>query len=538
MKGKSQDPTIDHVDLVPLPDGSVPVDAQRGSRDEGRDALDADQLEAFESIMAQIEGTGSPRSLSDPDAMPDSHLEPSTAEDISDDIDDLLKEIASHDQESQATDASDRETPANEPDDDIIEFSLAEETMRTGASIAFDPEPKRARRTRKTFAALVAALTLLFGIGCLYWMQDRSTTTTGFAAIRDTDDPDDMNDVEAASGSTGPSPAELETTGQSRLEKTMEQLDRLRGELFQKQAEIEELDAYYQDGIETEIESVVETIRERKQTGLTFDAATADPHIRLGLDAIQRRDATIKKLKTPLNWLIGSREDLLFFSRKAGLLCLMADKTSGIDIEAFIARADDVMRAHRIALAQLTIGSDAGPAISLETIWQDILKRLTMPPSNTEKPPIEVKSDNATIWKDICGGDYSRKQTLTELSPEAARCLAKWDGRDLFLNGLTSLSAESARYLAKWEGEWLGLNGLADLSHEAAAHLSKWKGRGLSLNGLTRLPPRVATILSEWQGEQIELVNLRQMAPWDNPKTRLFLSESLSRGRVGKENRP
>lgn len=534
MKGKSQDPTIDHVDLVPLPDGSVPVDAQQGSGDEGGDDLDADQLEAFESIMAQIEGTGVP----DPDAMPNSHLEPSTGEDISDDIDDLLKEIASQNQESQATDASDPETPADESDDDIIEFSLAEDTIGAGSSVASDPEPKRVRRTRKTVAALVAALTILFAIGCLYWIQGRTTATTGFAAIKDTLAPDDMNDVEAASDSTGPATAELETTDQSRLQKTMEKLDRLRSELSQKQAEIEELDAYYHEGIETEIESVVETIRERKQTGLTFDAATADPHIRLGLDAIQRRDATIKKLKTPLNWLIESREDLLFFSRKAGLLSLMADKTSGIDIKAFIARADDIMRAHRIALAQLTIGSDAGPAISLETIWRDILKRLTMPPLNTKKPPIEVKTDNATIWKDICEGDYSRKQTLTELSPEAARCLAKWNGRDLFLNGLTSLSAESARYLAKWEGEWLGLNGLADLSPDAAAHLSKWKGRGLSLNGLTRLPPRVATILSEWQGEQIELVNVRQMTPWDNPKTRLFLSESLSRGHAGNENRP
>jgi hypothetical protein len=75
----------------------------------------------------------------------------------------------------------------------------------------------------------------------------------------------------------------------------------------------------------------------------------------------------------------------------------------------------------------------------------------------------------------------------------------------------------------------MGLNGLRELSPEAAIHLSRWKGKGLSLNGLSRLSPRVVAILSEWEGEQIELVNVKHMAHWENPNTRLFLSEGLKR---------
>ena len=99
----------------------------------------------------------------------------------------------------------------------------------------------------------------------------------------------------------------------------------------------------------------------------------------------------------------------------------------------------------------------------------------------------------------------------------------------MFLNALTDLSPDAARHLSAWEGDWLGLNGLTELSPEAAVHLSRWKGKGLSLNSLSRLSPRVVAILSDWQGDQIELINVKHMAHWENPKTRLFLSEDLKR---------
>ena len=141
--------------------------------------------------------------------------------------------------------------------------------------------------------------------------------------------------------------------------------------------------------------------------------------------------------------------------------------------------------------------------------------------------------DTAAISRQICDGDFSQRDRLTTLSPEVARCLAKWKGKDLFLNALTELHPDAARHLADWQGDWLGLNGLTDLSPETAAHLARWKGKGLSLNGLSRLSPRVVAILSEWQGDQIELVNVKHLAHWENPSTRLHLSEDLKRKRHG-----
>ena len=73
------------------------------------------------------------------------------------------------------------------------------------------------------------------------------------------------------------------------------------------------------------------------------------------------------------------------------------------------------------------------------------------------------------------------------------------------------------------------MNSLTELSPEAAVHLSRWKGKRLSLNGLSSLSPRVVAILSDWQGDQIELINVKHMVHWENPNTRLFLSEDLKR---------
>jgi hypothetical protein len=82
------------------------------------------------------------------------------------------------------------------------------------------------------------------------------------------------------------------------------------------------------------------------------------------------------------------------------------------------------------------------------------------------------------------------------------------------------------------------LNGLQELSPETAVHLARWKGKGLSLNGLSRLSPQVVAILSEWKGDQLELVNVKHMAYWENPKTRLFLSEDLERKETPQGTRP
>jgi hypothetical protein len=209
----------------------------------------------------------------------------------------------------------------------------------------------------------------------------------------------------------------------------------------------------------------------------------------------------------------------------------MAGKTSDMDIDGFVQLADERMADQREMLAQLNIDAAAEIPVTLATIWQGIEKRLAAADASVRLPagPPTEKGDDSAIWKEICAGDFSRKHLLTRLPPQVAQCLSAWTGKDLFLNGLTELSPASARLLAAWDGDWLGLNALAELSPEAARHLSRWRGKGLSLNGLLRLSPQVADILAQWQGEQIELVNLTHAVKWDNPRTRLFLSENMTR---------
>lgn len=377
---------------------------------------------------------------------------------------------------------------------------------------------------KRAMLASVVVTLLLAVAGYFYWNQTKPTDVEVVTA------PSEV--IEAAVPTVVPvtaAPAVQGPSDQSRLETVAENLDRLRDELIAKQAEIEELRRYYQAGIDAEIQAIVDTLGQANRGPTPFTAAMADPHISLGLAAIQRRDTYLRKLESPINELLRDSEALLFFSRKAALLGLMAGKTSDIDVDGFIQQADEMMAGHRQALAQLNIDDVPASPLSMESIWQDIEKRLPAKALARKSGPAAAQSDNAAIWKAICNGDFSQNHKLTALSPEAAGCLAAWEGKDLFLNGLTELTPEAARQLAAWPGEWLGLNGLTQLSPEAAAHLAQWQGKGLSLNGLDRLSPRVVAILSEWQGDRIELVNVKHMAHWENSNTRLFLSEALQR---------
>ncbi|MBC2713136.1 MAG: hypothetical protein HGJ94_19735 [Desulfosarcina sp.] len=579
---------------------------QDADRTESDDALEGDPQKAFESITAQIEDgdivqaeSNSVKSVStDAKVAETSEDQEKNAagssndkkdmgsQDISDDIDDILKEVTSSDDESHLP-----ETAANDPvsepadvatiektivDDDIVvhkeedrgpEHEDSPQTSppagkngkpaepeekpsakdRSGQPLADTKptpaalqSPKKSKPLReaaklagggrkKAILASVAVILFITLAGYFYWTQKGTIDSKATSPVTDTRRQDAVVQTEPA-----PQPQESVVvvygpSDQSRLKTAAEKLDRLRNELIEKQAEIEELRAYYQAGIDAEIKGIVNTVRKTGKGTIPFNAAMTAPRISLGLSAIQRRDSYIKKLVTPAKSLFWNSETLLFLSRKAGLLALMAGKTSDIDIDGFIKQADEIRDAHGSALAQLNIDAVTTSPLALESIWQDIEKRLATTPVKREKNNTATETDNAAIWKNICNGDFTRKHKLAALSPETARCLATWKGKDLFLNELTDLSPETARQLAAWEGDWLGLNGLKELSPEAAMHLSRWKGKGLSLNGLSRLSPRVVAILSEWQGDQIELINVKHMARWENPKTRLFLSEDLSR---------
>ncbi|MBC2713319.1 MAG: hypothetical protein HGJ94_20675 [Desulfosarcina sp.] len=571
----------------------------------GDEILDEDQQKAFQSIMAQVEGSNTEKTASDPlksastDPKPGETSEDQSeiaagltineadedTQDISDDIGDILKEITDSDDESLLP-----ETTADEPvtapvsddalektvvDDDIVaqnkenagpaqediiqasppagnkakhsepEEKLPEKdqpdhkhadkkpipvSLKTAQKAKPLREAPKSTGGRKKKAILISAVVMLFlALACyFYWAPEGAVDSKAPSGAAKTNSTGDIVETAPASQPQEPVAVAYGPSDESRLKMAAEKLDRLRNELIEKKAAIEELRFYYQAGIDAEIRDIVKTVRETGKGAITFKSAMANPRISLGLAAIQRRDTYTKKLEAPVNTLFWNSEALLFFFRKAGLLALMAVKTSDIDIDGFIKQTDEILEVNRSALAQLNIDAVPASPLALEPIWQDIEKRLVTTPVKREKNNTATKTDNAAIWKNICEGDFTRKHRLTALSPEAARCLATWKGKDLFLNELTDMSPEAARQMAAWEGDWLGLNGLKDLPPEAAMHLSRWKGKGLSLNGLSRLSPRVVAILSEWQGDQIELVNVKHIAHWKNPKTRLFLSEALS----------
>ena len=381
----------------------------------------------------------------------------------------------------------------------------------------------------KPFLASAVAILCLGTAGIFYGTFKSGIVSNASAPTTSNHHPEEMVQRAPAAQPQQPAAVDHQPSGQSRLQTTAEALNRLRNQIIAKQAEIEELRAYYQAGIDAEVKGIIDTVRQVGKGKIALDAALANPRINLGLSAIQRRHAYIQKLKAPTNTLLWNSEELFYLSRKAKLLILMAGKTSDIDIDGFIAQATDISNALTEAMTALNIDVVPASPLTLKSIWQDIEKRLPATRLESVNREKTSRTDNAVIWKKICEGDFSEKHKLTALSAEAARCLAAWKGKDLFLNGLSELSPEAARHLAMWEGDWLGLNGLTEISPEAAAHLSRWKGTGLSLNGLSRLSPRVVAILSEWQGGQIELINVKHMAHWENPNTRLFLSKDLSR---------
>jgi hypothetical protein len=550
------------------------------------DELDEDQQKAFESIMAQIESGETDADTEGAEAKTGAIASPSDApepEDVveiaagrpdvrtvesgdteakdpgaaSDDIDGIIKEITSTEPESdgpasvpasgeQRPPAGDqKEVPSEPATAGAVEPAGSQasppKTPPTDSHPAASqpvkaatplPENKVAGGGKKKSLIIISMVALaLAAAGGLYFHNAPGPAVEPPQPSPPVVTPTPVNTVDSTEAAVPREPMAVrrDDTDLSRLKTTIVELNRLRQELIDKQTEINDLQSYYRAGIESETRGLMDLTGSRGGDPVSFSAVQSNPRIILGLQAIQRRSTYIDKLAAPAEILHRNSEELFYYSRKGELLSLMVTQTSDIDVDGFIAGAEAVMAAHRETLMRLNI--DAVPATpkALAAIWNDVNNQRTAPGGRSAGVAPNPDADNAAIWNKICEGDFTQKHRLTDLSPQAARCLAEWKGKDLFLNNLTDLSPEAARHLATWPGDWLGLNGLTELTPDVAVHLARWKGRGLSLNGLDRLSPRVVAILSEWQGRQIELINVKHMAHWENPNTRLFLSDEVKR---------
>lgn len=497
---------IDPTDGAAAPDE---IEAWLPESNDGHKALDDDQQNAFDRILAQIEGRGEDgSSLTDAGRSGPASQTPTG---VASEVEVVLEPSHSGDAETAPSEETGRQPPqpavASEP--------------KAKPPLQHDSPPSRRRLLKSLAASGVVVLCLLMA-GHLY-RSDQTDPPAGAAdSVRDpvvNRVPSEPAFQKAAAG-----PKAVQTPA---LQTAMDQLDRLRNELLERQRTLEQLHERYQAAIDTEIQHILEQFAPVGSAAPTFEAAMANAPIRWGLDAIQRRQTYMQTLDGPIRNLYRNSEELLFLYRKAELLDLLTSTTRDIDVDGFIRHATDRMESHRSALAKLGPSARVGDPPALERIWRQVLARAAKTDAAAGSGAA-AEQDQAAIWQAVCRGDFSRVHQLTALPANTARCLSRWRGKDLFLNALTDLSPEAARQLAAWQGEWLGLNGLSELRDETALHLAQWNGRRLSLNGLRALSPRVVDILSQWPGEQIELVGLNHPVDWGRTQTRLFLAPGYS----------
>jgi hypothetical protein len=311
----------------------------------------------------------------------------------------------------------------------------------------------------------------------------------------------------------------------------LEEADRLRDELLTKKDEIFKLRIHLQSGV-AELEE--ETRREVKKAGIaSFEQALQDKRVELNLRTIQRRQSYIRELGKPAQWTHHGSEELLYLKRKAELDLAVMNIADHVDMDRHMRHIGAAIEKFRPSAEKLAVDPGDGIFSSLEDIWNQIGSNQK---NNQQMLP---ESTNEEIIDEICSGYFHRTNKLSSITDRGAKCLAKLEGPDLFLNGLTELSPAEAKTLFQWSGSWICLNGIKTLSPEAARHLFKWNGDWISLNGLTEFPTELARYLMKWDGNQLELMGLeydskkadknalKYLALWEAMGGKLFISDDI-----------
>jgi hypothetical protein len=309
------------------------------------------------------------------------------------------------------------------------------------------------------------------------------------------------------------------------------QLSLLRDTLLHKKEEILQLKKHYQEGIR-ELEK--EIFDELRRAGVrTFSQAIENKRIEFDLQTIQRRQAYIRQLDRPVEWIYQASEELLYLKRRTMVDLQVAEIAAGIDMNKHMRRMDTAIQKYQPTADKLTVDMTTARFETLETIWQHVQTKSLQVAFN------QVSSKNYVISEQICAGNFKRVTELSEISVESAKCIAEMQGSDLFLNDLTEISPSAAKYLFQWKGNWLCLNGFRALSANVASYLFQWQGDWISLNGLSEFPAEIAKILLQWEGKQLELMGLRYndnsrakigieyLAQWERSGGKLFVPEKV-----------
>ncbi len=500
------------------------------------DGLSMDEFDdQLNSLLSNVNNSESEDKKTAPD--PPKPPAPPASENSLADINSALKNIVNE--------AQDETAETDDPDDDAVNAPSTEPAFTELQEIDADKDTKTTStqsigsgrlKKRLVFTAIACACALLAVTG--YWgyghflKYDRSTpggpTSAAATAIpKDTQKPSESTQTVAqASPIPRANTPSVAPTAKPRLFGDLRaDIVTARQKLEARKAEILDLKRYYQNGIQEERA----WLRSKQRTKLpTFKAALKNRKTELGLRSIQRRMIYNRKLEAPLLQLESYSEQLLYLERRVQLYELLSDAISGLTFTELKREGAELIQNIFRESDQLSIEKVEVTAPSLEAIWKGLQNRTAKATSPaTSTTPLSAADHQ--ISKSICDGQYERKYLLTALTPQTAKCLAKWPGMDLYLNGLTHLPPAAAKQLAQWPGEWLSLNGLKSLSADAAQYLSQWTGKRMSLNGITVLSPEATAYLAKWQGEQLEMIGLTSIGRWENYVTQLFLSEGLRR---------
>jgi hypothetical protein len=281
----------------------------------------------------------------------------------------------------------------------------------------------------------------------------------------------------------------------------IKEISMLRETLLRKKEEIGQLKKYYREGIAELEKEIFDEMRSAKPD--TFLQALQNKRIEFGLRTIQRRHAYMQQLDRPSEWIYKACEELLYLKRRATVDLQVAEVASGIDMNMHMRHMSTAIEKYRPTADRLAVDMTDAQLESLENVWEQIQTR------NLQTSNSHAGSKNGVISEQVCSGTFKRVTELSEISVEAAKCIAEMPGSDLFLNDLSEISPRAAKYLFQWKGSWLCLNGFKALSPRVANYLFQWDGGWISLNGLTEFPAEVGQMLLQWQGKQLELMGLR-----------------------------
>ncbi len=304
----------------------------------------------------------------------------------------------------------------------------------------------------------------------------------------------------------------------SQLDVFIENLNIIIDKLKATQNDLDVFLRYYNDEIKNLEENIVTEIKTKNIK--TFQDAIKNMRIKLGLETIQRRLFYIDKFQKPFNKLNCDIEELIFLKRKIKIAINIIPIISEQEIKNFEKSIKTIILKHISVTDKLfTDNNSTNKLESLESIWSAL-------PCSTEKKKTKKKITSSEIWKELSDGNFTNTNNLTRLSIEAAKCLSKWKGKDLYLNNIKKLTPEITKEIVKWKGDWLCLNGLSAISPEVAKILFSWEGKRISLNGIKEISEKEAEYISRWNGKELEIINLKYFSP----AAAAYLTKWLKRG--------